>query len=88
MYQTAPAHKEVSGQQSERGQDANLVRRVHLRDHRHCLKRTSIECLALHFVTDLIGLGIQKTEVFSALQHDRNLIDNAKNGNQLHLFNF
>ena len=36
MDQTAPAHQEVSGQQRERGQDANLVRRVHLRAHRHC----------------------------------------------------
>ena len=36
MDQAAPAHQEVSGQQRERSQDANLVRRVHLRAHRHC----------------------------------------------------
>ena len=36
MNQTAPSYQEVSGQQRERSQDANLVRRVHLRAHRHC----------------------------------------------------
>lgn len=36
MDQAAPAHQEVSGQQRERSQDANLVRRVHLRAHSHC----------------------------------------------------
>jgi len=36
MGQTAPEHQKGSGQQRGRGQDANLMRRVHLHSHRHC----------------------------------------------------
>ena len=41
MDQTASAHQEVSGQQRERRQDANLVRRVDLRSDCYRQKGTS-----------------------------------------------
>ncbi len=56
MDQTASAHQAFSGHERERGQDANLVRRVHLRVDRYRQKRTSSQCLALHFATDFIGV--------------------------------
>jgi Domain of unknown function (DUF4372)/Transposase DDE domain len=36
MDQAAPAHQALFGHERERGEDANLVRRVYLRAHRHC----------------------------------------------------
>jgi hypothetical protein len=64
MDQAAPAHQEVSWQQRERSQDANLVRRVHISAHRHCLERTSIERLTILFDTDFVGLGIRENQGF------------------------
>jgi IS4 transposase len=34
--QAALANQEILGHKRERGEDANLVRRLHLRAHRHC----------------------------------------------------
>ncbi|MSQ57610.1 MAG: IS4 family transposase, partial [Limnohabitans sp.] len=43
----------------------------------------------LYTLLQILSVSIfEKTEVSSALQHDRNSIDNADNGNQLNLFNF
>ena len=44
---------------------------------------------SLYTLLQILSVSIfEKTEVSSALQHDRNSIDNADNGNQLNLFNF
>ena len=44
---------------------------------------------SLYTLLQFLSVSIfEKTEVSRALQHDRNSIDNADNGNQLNLFNF
>ena len=44
---------------------------------------------SLYTLLQILSVSIfEKTEVSSALQHDRNSIDNADNDNQLNLFNF
>jgi hypothetical protein len=44
---------------------------------------------SLYTLLQILSVSIfEKTEVSRALQHDRNSIDNADNGNQLNLFNF
>lgn len=48
----APAHRALFRNQRERGEDANLVRRVHLRAHDHRQKGASFTGLALHMGTD------------------------------------
>jgi len=55
--QTAPAHQAISSHQRERGEDANLVRRVDLRVDCYHQKETSPGCLALHLPTDFVGLN-------------------------------
>ena len=57
MDQAASAHQKVFGHQRERSQDANLVRRGHLRADCHCQEGVAIEGLALHFSTDFVGVG-------------------------------
>ena len=53
-HQALSAHQAFSGHERECGEDANLVRRVHLSVDRYRQKGTSIECLALHFATDFV----------------------------------
>ena len=67
MDQATSAHQAFSGDERERGEDANLVRRVHLRVDRHRQKRTSPQCLALHFATDFVGLNIRENPDFMRL---------------------
>jgi len=44
---------------------------------------------SLYTLLQILSVSIfEKTEVSSALQHDRNSIDNDDNDNQLNLFNF
>jgi IS4 transposase len=44
---------------------------------------------SLYTLLQILSVSIfEKTEVSSALQHDRNSFDNADNGNQLNLLNF
>jgi IS4 transposase len=44
---------------------------------------------SLYTLLQILSVSIfEKTEVSSALQHDRNSSDNADKGNQLNLFNF
>jgi transposase len=44
---------------------------------------------SLYTMLQILSVSIfEKTEVLSALQHDRNSIDNPDNGNQLNLFTF
>jgi hypothetical protein len=57
MDQAVFAHQAISRHQRERGEDANLVRRVHLRADRHRQEGTSTLYLALHMVTDSFRLG-------------------------------
>jgi hypothetical protein len=56
-----------TGDERERGEDANLVRRVHLRVDRHRQKGASSQCLALHFVTDIVGLDFRENRYFMRL---------------------
>ncbi len=67
MDQAASAHQALSWHQRERGEDANLVRRVHLRADRHRQERASPQCLALHLSTDLVGLGVRENPAFMRL---------------------
>ncbi len=57
----------VFGHQRERGEDANRVRRVHLRADCHRQKGASLQCLALHFVTDFVGLNFRENPYFMRL---------------------
>ena len=65
--QAAPAHQAFPGHQRERGEDADLVRRGHLRAHRHRQEGASTRCLALHMSTDLVGLGLRENPAFMRL---------------------
>ena len=65
--QAAPAHQAFPGQQRERREDAGLVRRGHLRAHRHRQEGASTRCLALHMSTDLVGLGLRENRAFMRL---------------------
>ena len=44
-----------------------MVRRVHLRVDRYRQKRASSQCLALHNVTDFVGLGFRENRYFMRL---------------------
>jgi transposase len=59
--------KRFSGHERERGEDANLVRRLHLRADRHRQKGASPRCLALYFATDSVGLGFRENRDFMRL---------------------
>lgn len=55
------------GVTDERGQNANLVRRIDLCADCHCQKRVATRCLSLHFATDFIGVGFRKNPAISSL---------------------
>jgi Domain of unknown function (DUF4372)/Transposase DDE domain len=65
--QATSAHQEIPRHQSERGEDANLVRGVYLCADRHRQKGIALECFTLHFATDSIGLGIRENPDFMRL---------------------
>ena len=67
MDQAAFAHQAFSGHQRERSENANLVRGVHLCADRHYQKGASPRCLALHFATDIVSLGIRENPAFMRL---------------------
>ena len=67
MDQATSAHQAFFGHQRERGEDANLVRRLHLRADCHRQKGASPQCLALHFVTDIVGVGSRENPCFTGL---------------------
>ena len=58
------AHQAFFGHERERGEDANLVRRVHLRAYRNHQKGASTQCLSLHNVTDIVGLDFREKPYF------------------------
>ncbi len=60
MDQAAFAYQEIPGHQRERGEDANLVRRVHLRAHCHRQEEASTRCLAIYVATDSFRLGFRE----------------------------
>ena len=65
MDQATFAHQEIPGHERERGEDANLVRRIHLCAHCHRQERTSTKCLAIHIAADSFGLGVREnTDLF------------------------
>ncbi len=86
MDQAASAHQAISGHQRERGEDANLVRRVHLRAHRHRQEGASTQCLALHLATDFVGLGFRENPDFMRLA--ARYQQKTALANQLILFDF
>ena len=67
MDKTTSAHQALSGHERERGEDANLVRRVHLRADSHRQKGAPPQCLALNFVTDIVGLSFRENPYFMRL---------------------
>ena len=65
MDQATFANQEIPGHERERGEDANLVRRIHLCAHCHRQEGASTQCLAIHIAADSFGLGIRKnTDLF------------------------
>ena len=85
--QAALAHQKVPGHQRERGEDAGVVRRGHLRAHRHRQETASTRRLALHLSTDLVGLRFRENPAFMALQVNSADSDMPTSANQLNLFN-
>ena len=83
MDQATSAHQALSGHKRERGEDTNLVRRVHLRADRYRQKGASSQCLALHFATDIVGLYFRENPYFMRLaaRHHRNHYDTTKQPN-------
>ena len=67
MDQATSAHQAFFGHQRERGEDANLVRRLHLRADCHRQKGASPQCLALLFVTDIVGVSFRENPYFMRL---------------------
>ena len=67
MDQAASAHQTFPGHQRERPEDAGVVRRGHLRAHRHCQEEASTRCLALLVSTDPVGLGLRENPAFMRL---------------------
>ena len=67
MDQAASAYQEIPRQQRECGEDANLVRRIDLCAHRHRQEGTSTRCLAIHAITDSLGLGFRESRAFMRL---------------------
>jgi hypothetical protein len=87
--QAAFAHKEVFGNQRERGQDAKkLVHRGHLRADCHCQQGVVLEGLALHFSADFICVCFRKKLISCALQTDAYTIALQDCAKQLNLFTF
>ena len=86
--QAAPAHQAVPGQQRERGEDAGLVRRGHLRAHRHRQEGASTRCLALHMSTDSVGVGLREKPMFHAPCETDASQNDLLDPNQLNLFGF
>ncbi len=60
MDQAAFADQKIPGHQRERREDPNLVRRLHLRAHRHRQEGASTRCLALCIATDSFGLSFRE----------------------------
>ena len=60
MDQAAFAHQEIPGHQRERREDADLVRRLHLRADCHRQEGIATRCLALYFATDSFGLRFRE----------------------------
>ena len=67
MDQAAPAHQAIPGHQRERSEDADLVRRVHLRAHRHRQEGASSRCFALYLPTNPVGLDLREDRGFMRL---------------------
>jgi len=65
--QATPAHQTFSGNQRERSQDANLVRRSHLCTRGYRQKTASPGCLALHMSTDPVGVRFRENRDFMRL---------------------
>ena len=67
LDQAAPAHQAFPGHERERGEDADLVRRIQLRAHCHRQEGASSRCFALHMSTDLVGLRLRENRGFLRL---------------------
>ena len=76
VNQATPAHQTLFGHQRERRQDANLVRRVDLRDDCYRQEGASFGGLALHIATDFVGVGFRENPDFmrpaARCPHNRN----------------
>jgi hypothetical protein len=57
----------ISGHERECSEDADLVRRVHLRAHCHRQKGASTRCLALYIATDSFGLRFREIPAIKRL---------------------
>ena len=80
------AHQALFGYEPERREDANLVRRVHLCADRHRQKGASSPCLALHFVTDFVGLNFRENAFNAGFSRPDSTSTEVVTFNQLNLF--
>lgn len=76
--QAAPAHQALSGNQLERGEDENLVRRGHICADRHRQEGASSRCFALYLSTDPVGLGLRKNRDFMCLAARSHPVEHAQ----------
>ena len=65
------AHQTISGYERECREDANMELRVHLCADRHHQKGTSPRCLALRFITDIVGISFRENPYFMRLADRR-----------------
>jgi hypothetical protein len=88
MDQATSAHQAFFGHKRKRGEDANLMRRFHLRADCHRQKGAPPQCLSLHFITDMVSLIFEKPIISYALQPDTTRTIAPLTNNQMILFYF
>ena len=86
MDQAALENQEILGQQRERRQDANLVRRVDLCADCHCQEGASIHA-SLYTLLQILSVSVfEKTEISCAFQNTGYSSETLNTDNQLNLF--
>ena len=86
MDQAASAHQEILRDLDERGEDANLDRRVGLRPRRIVKKRLDLDA-SLYTLLQILSLTLfEKLPILQALSQDQPTSEYPTIGNQLNLF--
>ena len=88
MDQAAPADQAVLWDLRERGEDANMDRRVGLRAGGHHQEAARAGRLTLHINASPFGDNIRKMSIRTALSLEMSLYDTGTENNQLELFSF
>ena len=88
MDQTTSEDQKIPGHQRERGQDANLVRRVTYVLIAIVKKKLQLDASLYTWLQILSVSVFEKTQLSSALQPDLDDLEMPFDANQLNLFNF